>query len=188
MARLQSILRSGSLPVSIEIAQMDAISPKLGSGFLKTAVFAGLAAIIAVVAIILIRYRSIKFAFPTIVISLSEVLIILGFAAATKWTIDLAAIAAIIAAVGTGIDSQIIILDQTLRGELRAWSIREKIQRAFFIIFGAGGTTIAAMIPLMTIGFGLLRGFAIVTIVGVLAGILITRPAFGVILEKLVGE
>jgi preprotein translocase subunit SecD len=142
----------------------------------------------AVVLIILIRYRSLKFALPTVVISLSEIVIILGFAAATKWTIDLAAIAAIIAAVGTGIDSQIIILDQTLRGELKAWSVREKIQRAFFIIFGAGGTTIAAMIPMMTIGFGLLRGFAIVTIVGVLAGILITRPAFGVIVEKLVGE
>ena len=187
-ARLQSILRSGSLPTSIEVVQMDTVSPKLGAGFLTIAVFAGLAAMIAVVLVIFIRYRSIKFVFPTVVISLSEILIILGFAAAIKWTIDLAAIAAIIAAVGTGIDGQIIILDQTLRGEMKAWTVKEKIQRAFFIIFGAGGTTIAAMIPLMTIGFGLLRGFAIVTIVGVLAGILIARPAFGVIVEKMVGE
>jgi preprotein translocase subunit SecD len=101
------------------------------------------------------------------------------------WTIDLAAIAGIIATIGTGIDSQIIILDETLTGESRNLSLREKIKKAFFIVFGAGGTIIAAMFPLMILGFGLLRGFAITTIIGVLAGILIARPAYGAIVEKL---
>ena len=100
----------------------------------------------------------------------------------------MAAIAGIIAAVGTGIDSQIIILDQTLRKEAREETLRERLGRAFFIIFGAGGVVIAAMLPLMTLGFGLLRGFAITTMIGVLAGILITRPAFGEIVRRLVKE
>ena len=56
------------------------------------------------------------------------------------------------------------------------------------MIFGAGGTVIAAMIPLMIIGFGLLRGFAITTIIGVLIGILIARPAFGDIVKKIIKE
>jgi len=187
-SQLQSILRSGALPASIEIAQMDTVSPTLGMDFLKSAILAGGIAILVVSFIALLRYRKIKFIFPMIIISLSEVLIILGVAALIHWTIDLAAIAGIIAAVGTGIDSQIIILDQSLRMEQKIITMKEKIERAFFIIFGAGGTTIAAMLPLMTIGFGLLRGFAIVTIIGVLSGILITRPAFGVIVRRLVGE
>ena len=102
------------------------------------------------------------------------------------WTIDLAAIGGIIAAIGTGMDQLIIITDETLAGkESRLYSIKEKIKRAFFIIFGAASTTIAAMLPLMFLGIGLIRGFAITTIVGVLVGILITRPAFAKIVETL---
>lgn len=187
-ARLQSILRSGALPTAIEIVQLDTISPNLGSEFIINAAFVGLLAIIAVLVVVSIRYKKIKLVIPMMFVSLSEVLIILGLATGIGWTIDLAAIAGIIAAVGTGIDSQIIILDQSLRGEEFEEGLKQKLKRAFFIIFGSGGTIIAAMLPLMTIGFGVVRGFAIVTIIGVLVGILITRPAFGVIVERLTKE
>jgi preprotein translocase subunit SecD len=89
--------------------------------------------------------------------------------------------------VGTGVDSQIIIIDQAVRRE-KLETMREKLRDAFFIIFGAAGTVIAAMLPLMVIGFGALRGFAITTMIGVLVGILITRPAFGAIVEKIVKD
>jgi preprotein translocase subunit SecD len=188
MIKLQSILKSGALPTSINVVQLDNISPKLGAGFLGVIIMAAVAAILAVSAVIFIRYRRLKLIFPTILISLCEVLIILGAAALIKWNIDLAAIAGIIATVGTGVDSQIIMLDQALRGETKSWTLKERIGRAFFVIFGSGGTVLSAMLPLMILGFGLLRGFAIVTMIGVLAGILITRPAFGVIVEKLVRD
>jgi preprotein translocase subunit SecD len=57
--------------------------------------------------------------------------------------------------------------------------------KAFFIIFASYFTLIAAMIPLIFAGAGLLRGFAITTIVGVTAGVLVTRPAFAAIIEIL---
>jgi len=100
----------------------------------------------------------------------------------TSWTIDLPAIAGIIAAIGTGIDDQIIIADETIRKE-KVYSLKEKIKRAFFIIFGSAATTIAAMVPLMFLGIGLVRGFAIMTIIGVLTGVLITRPAYAHLVE-----
>ena len=187
-AQLQSILRSGALPASIEVVQMDTVSPTLGMGFLRSAIIAGGIAIFVVSYIAFARYRRIKFMIPMIAVSMSEIIIILGVASLINWTIDLAAIAGIIAAIGTGIDAQIIILDQSLRKERVIITLKERVERAFFIIFGAGGTTIAAMLPLMTIGFGLLRGFAITTIIGVLAGILIARPAFGVIVRAMVKE
>lgn len=103
------------------------------------------------------------------------------------WTIDLAVIGGIIAAIGTGMDQLIIISDETISGMGRKmYTIREKIKRAFFIIAGAAFTTIAAMLPLMFLGIGLVRGFAITTVVGVLVGLLITRPAFARIIEGLV--
>ncbi|MEK6838066.1 MAG: protein translocase subunit SecD [Nanoarchaeota archaeon] len=185
--RLQSILRSGALPTSISIVQLDTISPTLGSGFLQGALLAGAAAIAGVSLVVLLRYRKMRIVLPLIVFSLSEVIIILGIAALIGWTIDIAAIAGIIAVVGTGVDSQIIIVDQAMKGE-RVLSLSERMKRAFFIVFGAAGTVIVAMLPLMVLGFGLLRGFAITTIIGVLAAVLITRPAFGVIIQRLVKE
>jgi preprotein translocase subunit SecD len=41
------------------------------------------------------------------------------------------------------------------------------------------------MIPLMFIGIGAMKGFAIVTTIGVLIGVFITRPAFPIIAEKI---
>ncbi len=184
-SRLQAVLRSGALPSAVDILSIDTISPTLGSGFIGNALLAGLGAILGVVIIIFIRYRKLTLVVPMIVTSLSEVLMIIGFATALKWTIDLAAIAAIIATVGTGVNAQIIIIDQTLRGgAARMESMREKFKRAFFIIFGSAGTMIAAMLPLLFSPFSLLKGFAIVTMIGVLVGVLVARPAFSVIVEK----
>jgi protein-export membrane protein SecD len=187
--RMQSILQSGSLPVELEVIKVDQISASLGQGFINSAILAGLGAALAVSIVIFIRYRKIKIALPVLLTSLSEVLIILGAAAIIKYTIDLAAIAGIIAAVGTGVDSQIMIIDEILMREgEQTRTLKQKIKRAFFIIMGSATTTIAAMIPLMIIGIGVMRGFAIVATIGVLIGIFITRPAFGRIAEVLIGN
>jgi preprotein translocase subunit SecD len=42
------------------------------------------------------------------------------------------------------------------------------------------------MSPLAVLSLGDLRGFAIITILGVLIGVLVTRPAYGDILRSLV--
>ncbi len=184
--QLQSILRSGSLPSSIKIVSLETISPTLGSEFLRNALLAGLAAVLSVSVIIAVRYRRIKILFPILLISYTEILIIIGVYVLIGLTLDLPAIGGIIAAVGTGINDQIIIIDQALRKkEDELETMKEKMKKAFFVVFGAGGTIIAAMIPLTILGFGALRGFAITTIIGVVIGIGITRPAFGVLIEKL---
>lgn len=184
--RLQSILSSGALPVGLETIRADSVSPSLGSQFMKNVLIALLAAMVAVSAVILIRYKNWKITLLILMTSLSEMVIVLGVASLIHWTIDLAAIAGIIASVGTGVDDQIIITDEISRSkEERVFSLKEKIKRAFFIIFGAASTVIAAMIPLGIIGIGVMRGFAITTIIGILGGIFITRPAYSKIIEKL---
>jgi preprotein translocase subunit SecD len=102
-----------------------------------------------------------------------------------SWTIDLPAIAGMIAAIGTGVDQQIIIADESIRGEKEkaVFTMKEKLKRAFFIVFGAAATVIGAMLPLMFLGVGLVKGFAITTIIGVLVGVLVARPAYARIVE-----
>ncbi|MCA9477990.1 MAG: hypothetical protein KC535_02490 [Nanoarchaeota archaeon] len=185
MKSLQTVLITGSLPVKLNIIQTDTISPVLGEEFVKNALLVGLFSLLAVVVVVVARYRKPIIAVPIIITMLSEVVILLGFAALIGWKLDLAAIAGIIIAVGTGVDDQIVIVDETLdrkkRSEQLSW--QDKIKKAFFIIMTAYFTTVVAMLPLWFSGAGLLKGFALTTVVGVSIGVLITRPAFAKILE-----
>lgn len=189
MKRLQTILITGSLPVKLDIVRTDTISPILGKEFVKNAWLAGLLALAAVVLIIIIAYKKIKIALPIIVTGASEIFITLGFYALFGWNLDLAAIAGLIVAVGTGVDDQIIIIEETLRGQkemIYGW--KQRLKRAFFIIFSAYFTVMVAMVPLLFAGAGLLRGFAITTMIGVTVGVLITRPAYARMIQIMYEE
>lgn len=106
---------------------------------------------------------------------------------AGKWQLDLASIAGIIAVIGTGVDQLVIITDEVLSGGKSSASMyRKRISFAFGIIFVSATTTIVAMLALAFMALGTLRGFAIVTIVGLLIGIFITRPAYARIMETII--
>ena len=134
---------------------------------------------------IFIKYRKIKITLAVILTMFSEVFITLGIAALLRWNLDAASIAGIIAGIGTGVNDQIIIIDES-RSKSNS-SIKERVKNALFIVFGAFFTIVAAMLPLFWAGAGLLRGFAFTTIIGITIGILITRPAFADMIRK-IGE
>ncbi|MFH1391492.1 MAG: hypothetical protein ABIH20_04240 [Candidatus Diapherotrites archaeon] len=183
---LEVLLETGSLPIGIKSISKETISPLLGKEFLNSALLIGLVGLIIVSLVVFIRYRNLKLVIPILVTGASEIIMILGFASLVKYNLDLAAVAGILAAVGTGVDHQIIITDELLRGEMIAGgSFVNRVKRAFFIIMAAAATTIATMLPIIIFSFGLgkLRGFAITIVVGVLVGILISRPAFSVLAE-----
>ena len=189
MNKLQTILITGSFPHKLEIVKLDSISPLLGGEFMKNAIITGLLAILAVALVIFIRYRKLKIAIPLVLTSIFEVIIILGISALFKRQLDLAAIAGIIAAVGTGVDHQIVIIDETLsRITEQFYSWKQRIKRALFIIMAAYFTTLFAMMPLLFAGAGLLKGFAFTTILGITVGVFLTRPAFAAIIETLTEE
>jgi len=188
MKRLQTILITGSLPVKLVILKTDNISPTLGNEFISNTLLVGFIVMILVVAVIMLRYRMLVVSIPVSITLMSELLILLGAAALIGWNIDLIAIAAIIIAIGTGVDSQLVIIDE-ISGKYRSsetgigW--KDKIKNAFFIVMASYFTLFVAMIPLMFAGAGLLKGFAITTLLGVSIGVFITRPAFAVIAEHL---
>ncbi|MGO9387232.1 MAG: SecDF P1 head subdomain-containing protein [Methanobacterium sp.] len=126
---IQTILQSGSLPVQVSIAGVSSVSAELGNEFVNGALIAGLAALIVISAVILYRYRTPILVIPIIFTSLSELVLILGVASIIHWNIDLAAIAGIIAAIGTGVDDQIIITDEVLKGN-REFNISTPTQKS----------------------------------------------------------
>jgi len=183
MHKLQTILITGSLPYKLEIVKLDTISPILGKEFIKSIFLAGIAALVAVAIIIFIRYKNFKSSLALLFTSISEIVIILGIASLIDWNLDLPSIAGILATMGTGIDQQIIILDEAKQS--RFLSIKQRMKRAFAIILGAYFTAVVALFPLLWAGAGLLKGFAITTIIGITVGVLITRPAFTEIVKKI---
>lgn len=182
MHRLQTILLTGSLPYKLNIVKLDTISPALGADFLQTLLLAGGFSLLGVSLIVFLRYRTLKASLAVLVTSFSEVIIILGIASLMGWHLDLPSIAGILATVGTSVDQQIVILDESRK---RVVALTERMKRALFIVVSAFATSAASLLPLYWAGAGLFKGFMITTLIGITAGVLISRPAFSDIISKL---
>ena len=183
MHKLQTVLITGSLPYKLKIDKLDTISPSLGKEFLRNLIILALLVFLIISIILFFVYKKIKITLSVILTMFSEAFITLGIAAFISWNLDAPSIAGIIAGMGTGVNDQIVIIDESVSNI--HLGIKERIKRALFIIMGAFFTIIAAMLPLMWAGAGLLKGFAITTIISVTVGILITRPAFADILKHI---
>lgn len=222
--RLESTLRSGSLPVKLNIEKIDTITETSGRDLINSTILVAVASVIAVGAIVSYRYREYKIVVPMVLISLSEILIVVGMASnqifagivigvavligvmkrevtgiigwvtllvmimvastitISPWTIDIPVIAGLIAILGTGVNQMIIMTDQLFKE--KGVPLNERRKSAMQLIWSSAATVVFAMIPLILIGVGALKGFAIATIIGVLVGILITRPAYVALVEK----
>lgn len=101
-----------------------------------------------------------------------------------SFTIDLSAMAGIIAAIGVGVDAQIVITDEILKKDDEHHSTAEKVDMAFGIIKTNAIVAICSMIPLLFSGLVEIIGFAISTILGAMLGYLLTRPSYAAIVEK----
>lgn len=183
MHNLQTILVTGSLPYKLEIVKLDTLSPSLGKEFTKNIAFLAIIVFVIISIILFFTYRKIKITLSVILTMFSEAFITLGVAALISWNLDAPSIAGIIAGMGTGVNDQIVILSEAA-GSNKV-SLKERIKRALFIIFGAFFTIVAAMLPLFWAGAGMLKGFALTTILSVTVGVLITRPAFADIVRKI---
>ncbi len=185
MKKLQTVLITGSLPFKLEIIKLDSISPALGKEFTRGVLLALVAAFIGVCLIIYLRYRKFKLFIPVIITIISEAVLTLLIAVLIRWNIDLASIAGIIAAIGTGVNDQVVMIDESESKSSKQFSMKERLKRAFFIIMCAYATIVVSLLPLWWAGAGLLRGFAFTTLIGISVGVFVTRPAFADILSRL---
>jgi preprotein translocase subunit SecD len=188
---LQVDLQAGALPapLNLEAGTSQYILPSVAQRFKSLSLVTGLVAVLAVSVSIFIRYREPRVAIPMLLTGIAEVFILLGFAATIGLALDLSHIAGFIAVIGTGVDDLVIIADEILQSDVSTGRVfRNRFRRAFWVIGAAAATTVIAMSPLAVLSLGDLRGFAIITIVGVLIGVLITRPAYGNVLRRLLTD
>jgi preprotein translocase subunit SecD len=125
-----------------------------------------------------------------VLINASEIIILLGFVSLIGFQLDLPTIAGLIAVLGTGIDQLVILTDEILHeGKVPSSGLyMKRLTRALSIIVVAAATVVIAMVPLVLMDLSTLKGFAIITIMGVLVGVLVTRPAYGKIIMQVLSK
>lgn len=180
--RIESVLKGGALPVQISLGSTTSIPAPLGAEFLRLSVIGALAAVLVISLFVAIRYRTLKIILPIIGILMAEVTILVAIIG--SFTIDLGAMAGIIAAIGVSVDAQILITDELLKKDTD--NHQKKLDRAFSIITFNAATAVVAMLPLLLFsGLVEIIGFATTSILGSLLGVFISRPAYGAIVERL---
>ncbi|MDO5845925.1 MAG: preprotein translocase subunit SecD [Methanocorpusculum sp.] len=186
---LEVHLRAGALPVEVQIAGSGSTSAALGDYFKIICIIAGIAALAAVAVLIYVRYRIPLIVLPMILTNISEIVILLGIAVFIQ-QLDIAAIAALIAVLGTGIDQLVIITDEVVHeGVVPSQALyMKRLKRALVIIMTSAATVIIAMFPLIIMDLSTLKGFAIINILGILIGVIITRPAYGKIVMEIMSK
>ncbi len=187
---LEIHLRAGALPVDVGIAATGGQSAPMGERYKAMALLAGIFAIITVGFVIYYRYREPSIVLPMVLINTSELVILLGFIALIRFQMDLPTIAGLIAVLGTGIDQLVVITDEILHeGKVPSPNLYlKRLTRALAIIVTAAATVLIAMLPLALMDLSTLKGFAIITMLGVLVGVIVTRPAYGQIIMKILSK
>jgi preprotein translocase subunit SecD len=193
LEELVVLLESGSLPIAIDSISTESISPYLGEEFLKNSLWIGLIALLTVGLVLFVRYKLLSISIPIMLVGASEILILLGMFSLINFRLDLAAVAGVLATIGTGVDHKIIITDELIKSKKKddddvvVESLVHKVKKAFFIVFAAGATIMATMLPIIffSVGLSKLIGFAITIIIGSVIGIIITRPVYAEIAKRI---
>ena len=183
------LLRSGALPVEVEIIENRTIGPTLGADSINKSLDAAIWGLGAVFLFMLIMYR-----LPGIIANVSLVLyalLLMGALIALNATLTLPGIAGFLLSVGMCVDANIIIYER-LKDELRnGKSLRAGVDagfaRAFWTIFDSNVTTLLAAAVLFYFGSGSIKGFAVTLSVGIICS-MFTAITFTRFMLKLMVE
>ncbi|MDD2586656.1 MAG: protein translocase subunit SecD [Syntrophomonadaceae bacterium] len=172
---LSVLLRSGALPVSMELMEKRSVGPTLGSDSLDKSVKAGIIGLITILLFMLGYYR-----LPGLVADISLVLyaiLVLGTMSFLGSVLTLPGIAGFALSIGMAVDANIIIYERVKEemrlGKTLQASIDSGFKRAFWTIFDANITTLITAVVLMYFGTGPIKGFAVTLSIGIIASMLV---------------
>lgn len=165
------LLRSGALPVQLDVMEKRTVGPQLGQDSLDRSINAGIVGLIAILVFMIVYYRV-----PGAIADLALIiyaLIVLGIFIGIHATMTLPGIAGFLLSLGIAVDANVIIFER-IKEELRSGkSIRSAIdagfKRGFVAVFDANVTTLIAAVVLYYFGTSMIRGFAVTLSIGIMA-------------------
>jgi preprotein translocase subunit SecD len=187
---LVTVLRFGSLPFPIEELSSEQISATLGEQFLNQSLIAGGIGIGLVIVFMLLNYRM-----PGLVASFALIyygVVVLAIFRLVPVTLTLAGIAGFVLSVGMAVDANILIFER-MKEELRVGkalpaAVEAGFNRAWNSILDSNVSSLITATILYLFGTSVIRGFALVLIIGVLismfSAITVTRTIMRVIVRQ----
>jgi preprotein translocase subunit SecD len=167
------ILKAGALPAGIRYLEERTIGPALGADSVRQGLIAGLVAVMAVMAFMIIFYK--LSGLNAVFALLLNVLLLFGALAYLKATLTLPGIAGIILAIGMAVDANVLIFErikeEAALGKGIMSSISQGFSRAFTAIFDSNLTTIISAIFLFQFGTGPIRGYAVTLTISLVANL-----------------
>lgn len=168
--RLAILLRSGSLPVKVEILETRTVGPTLGDDSKDKSKTAFIVGTILIVAFMFLYYRMSGF-----VANVSLLLYLVLNLACLKMlnaTLTLPGIAGIILGMGMAVDANVLIFERFKEEHRAGKTLRASMDagftRAFVTIFDSNMTTLFAAVILFFLGTGPVKGFAVTLTIGIL--------------------
>lgn len=116
-ADLAVVLRSGSLPIPVEIEEERTVGPALGADSIERGVRASVLGLIVIVAFVVGYYR-LSGGYASLAL-LANLLLLMGIMSLFEATLTMPGIAGIVLTVGMAVDANVIIFER-IREELRA--------------------------------------------------------------------
>lgn len=165
---LSMVLRSGALPVNLELVEERTVGPSLGADSIAKGQKATMIGSILVIIFMLIYYK--VFGLIADIAVIVNMILLFAVLSSLRATVTLPGIAGIALTVGMAVDANIIIFekirDEMAKGASLVASVRDGFGRAFWTIFDSNVTTVASCLILMYYGSGPIRGFAISLTIG----------------------
>jgi preprotein translocase subunit SecD len=167
---LVTVLRFGSLPFPIAQVSAEQISATLGTEFLDRSLLAGGIGILLVLVFMIVHYR-----LPGVIAGFALIyytLVVLAIFRLIPVTLTLAGIAGFVLSVGMAVDANILIFERT-KEELRLGkslpaAIEAGFSRAWNSILDSNVSSLITATILFLFGSSVIKGFALVLIIGVL--------------------
>lgn len=167
--QLAILLRSGSLPVKIEILENRTVGPTLGQDSKEKSIKAFSIGIIAIFVFMLLFYR-----LSGIVADIALLLYVMLLLLAMRYleaTLTLPGIAGIILSIGMAVDANVLIFERFKEELRKGKTLRSAMDagfgRALITIFDSNITTLMAAAVLFYLGTGPVKGFAVTLALGV---------------------
>jgi preprotein translocase subunit SecD len=187
---LVTVLKFGSLPFPIQELSSEQISATLGEQFLNQSLLAGAIGIGLVITFMLLYYR-----LPGLVASFALIyytIVVLAIFRLIPVTLTLAGIAGFVLSVGMAVDANILIFER-MKEELRVGkslpaAVEAGFNRAWNSILDSNVSSLITATILYAFGSSVIRGFALVLIIGVLtsmfSAIVVTRSIMRVVVRQ----
>lgn len=165
---LAILLRSGSLPVKIEVMENRTVGPTLGQDSKDKSVKAFSIGIIGVFVFMLLFYRmSGVIADIALLLYVMLLLLVMRYLGAT---LTLPGIAGIILSIGMAVDANVLIFErfkeEVKKGKTLRSAMDAGFSRAFVTIIDSNITTLMAAAVLFYLGTGPIKGFAVTLALG----------------------